>query len=176
MYPDSLCVASLARSDNRMHSALIAACFLLLILVPCLVAMKSSSKEGKTGNSGEHDLPKAPSAARGHSPSRLREAADAMAARKQAKLDAENGVVITSTAQRPSRIRMAVDAALSRPVVDETSVSSSGDKPSRIRMVTAALTQRRSKGPVPMADGDPGSKKQSIKDLRAKHGAKMPRA
>lgn len=157
-----------------MHNALVAACFLLLILVPCLVAMKSSSKEGRTGNSGEHDVPKAPSAARGHSPSRLREAADVMAARKQAKLDAENGVVVTSTAERPSRIRMAVNAAFSRPADDATAVSNSTERPSRIRMVAAALTQRKPKGPVPMSGGDPGTKKLSIKELRAKQAAARP--
>ena len=159
-----------------MHNALVAACFLLLILIPCIVAMRSSAKDGRTGNSGEHDVVKRPSAARGHSPSRLREAADAMAARKQAKLDAENGVVTTSTtAQRPSRIRMAVNAAFSRPPEEATAVSNTTERSSRIRMVAAALTQRGPKGPVPMAAGDPGAKKESIKNLRAKH-ARHPRA
>lgn len=155
-----------------MHNALVAACFLLLILIPCFVAMKSSSKEDKTG-SGEHAVAK-PSAARGHSPSRIRAAADAMAARKAAKLAAEQGIVMSSTTDRPSRMRIAAAAAFSRPIENDITTSSE-ERPSRIRMVAAALTQRKPKGPVPMAEGDPGTRKQSIRDLRARHAQRTER-
>lgn len=156
-----------------MHNALVAACFLLLILIPCFVAMKSSAKEDKTGSSGEHAVAR-PTAARGHSPSRIRAAADAMAARKAAKLAAEQGSVTLGTGERPSRIRMAAAAVFSRPAEDDVTASLT-DRPSRIRMVAAVLTQRKPKGPVPMAEGDPGTRKQSIRDLRAKHAQRAER-
>ena len=72
-----------------MHNILVGIGFVLLILIPCLVAVFSSSKEGHSGNTGEHEIPKEPTRPRGHSPSRIREAAAAMTARKEAKAAAE---------------------------------------------------------------------------------------
>lgn len=154
-----------------MHGLLVAACFVLLILIPCIVAIFSSSKEGHSGNSGEHEVPKEPTRARGHSPSRVREAAAAMAARKEAKLAAEAAALNAPTGDRPSRIRSVAAAAFTRP-----EANAAGEKPSRIRNVAAALKAKPQK-PVPMAAGDPGSHKPSIRDLRAKQAAsRQPRA
>jgi hypothetical protein len=151
-----------------MHGLIVAGCFVLLILVPCLVAIFSSSKEGHSGNTGEHEIPQEPTQARGHSPSRVREAAKAMAARKEAKLAAE---AAAARSERPSRIRTVAAAAFTRP---ETTAN--GERSSRIRNVAAALKAKPQK-PVPMAISDPGSLKPSIRDLRAKHAAaKQPRA
>jgi hypothetical protein len=142
--------------------------FILLILIPCLVAVFSSSKEGRSGNTGEHEIPKEPTQARGHSPSRIREAAAAMAARKEAKIAAEEAA---ARGERPSQIHQAVAATFTRP-----EANSAGERPSRIRNVAAALRSRPSKD-VPMASGDPGTVKPSIRELRAKHSAaKPPRA
>ncbi len=151
-----------------MHGLIVAACFVLLILVPCIVAIFSSSKEGHSGNSGEHEVPKEPTRARGHSPSRVREAAAAMAARKEAKLAAE---AAAARGEHPSRIRTVVAAAFTRP-----EANTAGERTSRIRNVSAALKAKPQK-PVPMTIDDPGSLKPSIRDLRAKHAAaKRPRA
>jgi hypothetical protein len=155
-----------------MHGLLVAAGFVVLILVPCIVAIFSSSKEGRSGNSGEHEVPQQPTKARGHSPSRVREAAAAMAARKEAKLAAEAAALAAPTGDRPSRIRTVAAAAFTRPEATAT-----GERPSRIRNVAAALKAPKPQRPVPMASGDPGSVRPSIRDLRAKQtGAKAPRS
>ncbi|MEZ2347799.1 hypothetical protein [Terriglobus sp. RCC_193] len=141
---------------------------MLLILIPCLVAVFSSSKEGHSGNTGEHEIPKEAERTRSHSPSRIREAAAAMTARKEAKLAAEEAA---SRGDRPSRIRQAAVAAFTRP-----EASDPGERPSRIRNVAAALRSRPPKD-VPMASGDPGAVKPSIRELRAKAAAhKLPRS
>lgn len=152
-----------------MHGLLIAACFVVLILVPCIVAIFSSSKEGHSGNSGEHEIPQEPTRARGHSPSRVREAAAAMAARKEAKLAAEAAALNAPTGERPSRIRTVANAAFTRP-----EANAAGERPSRIRNVAAALKAKPTPKPVPMATGDPGSVRPSIRDLRAKQAATKP--
>ncbi|WP_156993730.1 hypothetical protein [Terriglobus sp. TAA 43] len=149
-----------------MHNLMVAIGFILLILIPCLVAVFSSSKEGRSGNTGEHEIPKEPTRARGHSPSRIREAAAAMNARKEAKLAAEQAA---ARGERPSRIREAAAAAFTRP-----EANGAEERPSRIRNVAAALRSRPPKD-VPMASGDPGSVKPSIRELRAKHAPKPPR-
>lgn len=153
-----------------MHGLLVAACFVLLILVPCIVAIFSSSKEGHSGNTAEHEIPQEPTRARGHSPSRVRDAAAAMAARKQAKLDAEAAALAAPTGDRPSRMRTVAAAAFSRP-----EATAAGERPSRIRNVAAALKAPKAQKPVPMVSGDPGSVRPSIRDLRAKQsGSKQP--
>ena len=152
-----------------MHSAIVAGCFLLLVLIPCLVAVYSSSKEGRSGNSGEHTVAPVVTAARGHSPSRIRTAAAAMAARKEARLAAAMVAERAPGAERPSRLRMAAVAAFSKP-----EGPSAGQRPSRLHRVATALVYREYRDVqkhVPMVAGDPGSKKQSIRDLRAKHAA-----
>ncbi|MEK6397192.1 MAG: hypothetical protein V4734_03830 [Terriglobus sp.] len=154
-----------------MHGLLVAACFVLLILIPCIVAIFSSSKEGPSGNTGEHEIPKEPSKARGHSPSRVREAAAAMAERKQAKAAAEAAALNAPTGERPSRIRSVANAAFTRP-----EANAAGERPSRIRNVATALKAPKVQKPVPMAAGDPGSVRPSIRDLRAKSATKPPRA
>jgi hypothetical protein len=144
-----------------MHGLIVAGCFVLLILIPCIVAIFSSSKEGRSGNTGEHEIPQEPIKARGHSPSRVREAAAAMAARKEARLAAE---AAAARGERPSRIRAVAAAAFKRPAAN-----AAGERPSRIHTVAAALKAKPQRQPVPMADGDPGAIKPSIRDLRAKH-------
>jgi hypothetical protein len=124
-----------------MHSAIVAACFLLIVLVPCLVAMQSASKEGRSGNTDEHVI--APPAA---------------AFVERRKGDRRAG---------PSRIRMAAEAALGK---DAPVANTVGQQPSRVRNVAAALVHR-APAHSPMAAGDPGSRKQSIRELRAKHAA-----
>jgi hypothetical protein len=90
-----------------------------------------------------------------------------MAARKEAKLAAEEAA---AKGERPSRIRTVAAAAFARPAEDAT-----GERSSRIRNVATALKAKPQK-PVPMATGDPGLVKPSIRDLRAKHAAaKQPR-
>lgn len=150
-----------------MHGLIVAGCFVLLILIPCIVAVFSSSKEGHSGSTGEHEIPQEPTRVRGHSPSRIREAAAAMAARKEAKLAAE----AAAHGKRQSRMRTVAAAAFARP-----EANAAGERPSRIRTVAAALKAKPQK-PVPMPIDDPGSLKPSIRDLRAKHAAaKQPRA
>ena len=149
-----------------MHGLLVAAGFVLLILVPCIVAIFSSSKEGHSGNSGEHAIPQEPTKARGHSESRVREAAAAMTARKEAKLAAE---AAAARGERPSRIRNVAAAAFTRP-----EANAAGERPSRIRNVAAAMKAKPSQKPVPMASGDPGSHKPSIRELRARQAAAKP--
>lgn len=137
-----------------MHNILVGIGFVLLILIPCLVAVFSSSKEGHSGNTGEHEIPKEPTRPRGHSPSRIREAAAAMTARKEAKAAAE-----------------------AAPKTPEPAAKAPGrtERPSRIRNVAAALRSRPPKSKdVPMASGDPGAVKPSIRELRAKHAAPKP--
>lgn len=147
------------------HNVLVGVGFVLLILIPCLVAVFSSSKEGHSGNTGEHEIPKEPTRPRGHSPSRIREAAAAMTARKEAKAAAEEAA---ARGERPSRIRQVAAAAFTRP-----EANSAGERPSRIRNVAAAIKARPPKD-VPMASGDPGAVKPSIRELRAKHAAPKP--
>lgn len=124
-----------------MHSVIIAACFLLIVLVPCLVAMQSASKEGRSGNTDEHVI-----------------APPVTPAVERRKGDRRKG---------PSRIRMAADAALGK---DAPVANAAGQRPSRVRQVAAALV-RRPPAHSPMAAGDPGERKQSIRELRAKHAA-----
>ena len=151
-----------------MQSVIVAGCFLLLVLIPCLVAVYSSSKEGRTGNSGEHEVAPAVTAARGHSPSRIRNAAEAMAARKAARLAGDKAdAKPAARADRPSRVRAVVTAAFS----STDSVAPDGQRTSRLHRVATALIYREVPKHVPMPAGDPGSKKQSIRDLRAKHAA-----
>lgn len=150
-----------------MHNILVGVGFVLLILIPCLVAVFSSSKEGRSGNTGEHEIPKEPKQARGHSPSRIREAAAAMNARKEAKAAAEEAA---ARGERPSRIRQVAAAAFTRP-----EANSAGERPSRIRNIANAIKARPPKD-VPMDTRDPGAVKPSIRELRAKAAAhKLPR-
>ena len=154
-----------------MHNILVGVGFVLLILIPCLVAVFSSSKEGHSGNTGEHEIPQEPTRSRGHSPSRIREAAAAMTARKEkaaakaAPKGPEPAVKSSERTERPSRIRQAVTAAFTEP-----QRNSKGDRPSRIRNVVAALRSQPPKD-LPMASGDPGAVKPSIRELRAKQAA-----
>lgn len=147
-----------------MHNLIVAGCFLLLVLIPCVVAVFSSSKDGRSGNSGEHEVAAPVTAARGHSPSRIRSAADAMAARKEARRIAEEAATV---GERPSHIRMAAAAVFSKPSEDVPA----SQRPSRLHRVAAALTHKDVKKHIPVVVRDPGSPQHSIRDLRAKHAA-----
>jgi hypothetical protein len=59
-----------------MHSAIVSCCFLLILIVPCLVALHSSSNESRTGYTGEYAMASLSLNTRANRPWRLRIAAD----------------------------------------------------------------------------------------------------